>query len=368
VRARSWESWNLYRSNPFKLFVLDQDCQKLLDRAYAADSFYLPSEWILPSSIQGFALCRREDKSPVIGFYCFPFIHKRGWRKERILRITRPLPFSRTEEPPEDAFVCFIKEIMELDRRTAAHQIEIELYREIRSKIFFPSTNCAVHTYNSPTWVDLFEKAGFACSQKTLCFEIDLHRVQEGRDGEILVRPYRSDGDRDRKLYYDLWTRSGECPYDLADSGFWYANAFGWPRLWYSEAALILSREEYILFAERDGKAVGMIHWWPNVYPLLREGGRKAIFLPEDPAKQALNQIKEGKIFKIAVSDRAGRYRDRIVRSLIGGSLEMMKEKFQFQTCQIGNVPSENEALIDHLHRMGAKKVHELWLMRKKSY
>jgi hypothetical protein len=113
---------------------------------------------------------------------------------------------------------------------------------------------------------------------------------------------------------------------------------------------------------------VGMIHWWPNVYPLLREGGRKAIFLSEAPAKQTLNQIKEGKIFKIAVSDRAGRYRDRIVRSLIGRSLKMMKEKFQFQTCQIGNVPSENEALIDHLRRMGAEKVHELWLMRKKSY
>lgn len=257
---------------------------------------------------------------------------------------------------------------MELGRRTAAHQIEIELYKEIHSGIFFPSANCAVNTYNAPEWVDLFEKAGFACSQKTFCFEMDLDRLQDAKDGEVLIRPYCSDGDRDRKLYYDLWSRSSECPYDLAHSGFWYANAFGWPQLWYSETAYILNREEYILFAEKDGEAMGMIHWWPNVFPLLRDGGRKAIFLQEASINEALNRIREGKIFKVIVSNRAGEYRNRVQRSLISKAMRMMKEKFHFRTCQVGNVLSEEGILIEHLCSLGGKKVHELWYIQKKSF
>ena len=53
--------------NLYRLFVLDQDCKKRLDQAYAEDPYYLTSELILPSSIQGFVLCRQEDKTPVIG-------------------------------------------------------------------------------------------------------------------------------------------------------------------------------------------------------------------------------------------------------------------------------------------------------------
>jgi hypothetical protein len=196
---------------------------------------------------------------------------------------------------------------------------------------------------------------------------MNLHRVQEEKDGEILVRPYRSDGDRDRKLYYDLWSRSGECPYDLAHSGFWYANAFGWPRLWYSETACILNRDDYILFAEREGEAMGMIHWWPNLFPLLKEGGRKAIYLPESLASEALTRIGEGKIFKIIVSDRAGKDRDRVERSLLSEAMRMMKEKYRFRTCQIGNVLPEKEYFVDYLRRLGGEKVHEIWYMRKKS-
>jgi len=368
VRARSWENWNLYRTHPYKLFVLDQDCKKRLDLDYAEDPYYLTSELILPSSIQGFVLCRQEDKTPVICFYCFPYIRKGRWRNERILRITRPLPFSRNEALPEEAFSRFIQEIMELGRRTNAHQIEIELYKEIRSEIFFPSTNCAVNTYNDPDWVDFFEEEGFSCSQKTFCFKMDLYHFQEGKDGEVLVRPYRSEEDRDRKLYYDLWSRSGECPYDLVQSRFWYANAFGWPRLWYSETAYILNREEYILFAEKDGEAMGMIHWWPNLFPLLRDGDRKAIFIQEASVIEVLNRIREGKIFKIIVGDRAGKHQSRVEKSLISEAMRMMKEKFQFRTCQVGNVLPENKILIDHLCRFGGEKVHEIWYMRKKSF
>lgn len=367
MRAGYLENWNLHKTNPLQFFVFDQECNERLNKDYAGDPFYLPSESVLPSSIQGFVLCRREDKSPVVGFYAFPYVHKLRWRRERILRVTRPLLFSRSEALKEDAFSRFIQEIMELGRRTASHQIEIELYAEIRSRIFFPSTNCAVNTYNALEWVDLFEKAGFVCSQKSLCYEMDLQRVREEKDGDILIRPCRTNEDRDRKLYYDLWVRSGECPYDLAHSGFWYVNAFGWPRLWYSETAYILNRDDFILFAEKDCEALGIIHWWPNLFQLFRDGGRKAIILPEALANEALSKIEEGKIFKIVVSHRAGKYRDRIERSLISEAMRIMKEKYLFRTCQVGNVSPEKDFLVDYLRNLGGEKVHEVRYMRKRS-
>lgn len=354
----------MHKLAPLKLFALDRECKEKLDKEYEGDPFYLPSELILPSSIQGFVLCRMEDKSPVMVFYAFPYTRKRRWRRERILRITRPLPFSRIEGLKEDALSAFMREASELGRRMAARQIEIELYKKIRSRIFFPSTNCAVNTYNSPDSADLFEKAGVSCTQKTFCFEVDLDRFQTERDEEIRVRPYLRDGDRN--LYYELWISSGECPYDLAHSGFWYVNAFGWPRLGYEETSCVLNQNEFILFAEKDGEPMGLIHWWPDLFPMLREGGRKAIFLPEASAREALNRIREGKIFKILVSKRAGKYRDRVERSLVSGAMSTMKEKFRFRTCQVGNMPPEKQNLIEYIHLLGGKEVHEIRYMRKK--
>ncbi len=356
----------MYKPTDLRLFAIDRDCKERLDKEYAGDPFYLPSELIMPSSIQGFVLCRREDKSPVMVFHAFPCIRKLKWRRERILRITRPLPFSRSEGLNESTMSAFMRELNELGKRTAAHQIELELYEEIRSRIFFPSTNCAVNTYNIPDSAGLFEKAGFSGTQKTLCFEVDLDRFQAERDDDICIRPYRREGDQ--KMYYELWSRSGECPYDLTHSGFWYVNAFGWPRLGYEETACILNQNEFILFAEMGGETVGMIHWWPDLFPLLRQEGRKAIFLPEASAREALKRIREGKIFKIVVSKQAGKYRDRVERSLVVEAMRVMKEKFLFRTCQVGNLYSGKEKLIKQIRLLGGEVVHKVQYMRKKSF
>ncbi len=202
----------MYNSRSLRLFALDQDCRKGLDKTYAGDPHYLPSEFVLPSSIQGFVLCRY-DKAPVLGFYCFPFVRKRRWIKQIILRVVRPLSFSLTEDLTKDEYNQFFQEINELGRRTGAHLIEAELYREIRSRIFFPSTDCIVNTYNDPSWVNLFENAGFKTRQSDLCYQVDLNNFRKEDDPEIRVRILCLDSDKDKKAYYDLWTLGGGCPY-----------------------------------------------------------------------------------------------------------------------------------------------------------
>jgi hypothetical protein len=303
---------------------------------------------------------------PVVSFHCFPYILKRGWKAERVLRITRPLLIPCGEEVQKETLKSLTEEIDEIGKRAGVQVIETEVYRKIDSKIFFPSTNCAVNTWNQPEWVELFEGAGFAHSKRMYCFELNLGSVNGGVDGEVFVRRFNSHDDRDKRLYYQLWNLSGECPYALTDSGFWYSNVFGWPRVWYSEIAHILNRDDYILFAEKDGKVMGFIHWWPNLYPLWIQGGRKAIFVKDSLIDETLETIEEGKIFKIVVSKKAGKYRDLIERALINESTKLMKEKFKFKQCQIGNIPKEKEYISSYIYKNSGKKVHEIWLMRKK--
>jgi hypothetical protein len=303
---------------------------------------------------------------PVVSFHCFPYIRKWGWKAERVLRVTRLLLIHSREDVQKGVIRSLIQEMDEIGKRAGVQVIEIEVYRKIDSKIFFPSTNCAVNTWNQPEWVELFEGAGFAHSKRMYCFELDLGSVNEGVDGEVFVRRFNSHDDRDKRLYYQLWNLSGECPYALTDSGFWYSNVFGWPRLWYSEIAHILNRDDYILFAEKEGGVMGFIHWWPNLYPLLKEAGRKAVLVGGSLVDDTLGKIEEGKIFKIIVNKKAGKDTNLVKRVLINESMKLMKEKFKFKRCQIGNIPREKENISSYIYKNSGKKVHEIWLMRKK--
>jgi hypothetical protein len=285
-----------------------------------------------------------------------------------VLRITRPLILQCDKEIKKEAVNILMQEIYEIGKRAGVNVIEAELYREIDSKIFFPSTSCAVNTYNTPDWIQIFENRGFTCSKVILCFELNLDEFNEGNEDNhqrIHIRKHISSDEGDKKLYYKLWSLSDDCPYYFGNYGFWYPNVFGWPRVWYSEIAHILNRDDYVLFAEKDGEVVGFIHWWPNLYPLFIEGGRKVIFVREGLVDELLDKIEEGKIFKIIVTKKAKNDKDLIEKALINEALKLMKNKFKFKRCQIGNILREKEKMSSFIQENGGKKVHEIWLMRK---
>jgi len=143
-----------------------------------------------------------------------------------------------------------------------------------------------------------------------------------------------------------------------------YCNIFGMPRIWYSDISYIFNFNDYILFAEKNQDVVGFIHWWPNLYPITN-CGPGSLFPERSMVKRLLSKIKEGKIFKIVVKKE---FKDdkEIERKLIFEALSIMKNKFKLKTCQIGNVNKEDEELCLFIQSIGGKKVHELWLMRKK--
>jgi hypothetical protein len=101
---------------------------------------------------------------------------------------------------------------------------------------------------------------------------------------------------------------------------------------------------------------------------LLIEGGRKAIFGGEDLINKSLDKIDGGKIFKIIVSQKAKNDKNLIEKALINEAAKIMKSKFKFKRCQIGNIPEEKQSMLSFIRETGAKKVHEYWILRKKSF
>ncbi|MCL5422860.1 MAG: hypothetical protein M1461_10390 [Nitrospirae bacterium] len=284
---------------------------------------------------------------------------------ERVLRINRPLIIQCSRELKEEAIDTLMREIYEIGERAGVDTLEVELYKEIGSEIFFPSTNCAVNTYNTPEWIQIFESQGFACSKTTLCFEMNLGEFSgSNAHQQINIRKHALNNEEDKKLYYNLWSLSNECPYDFGNNDYWYSNVFGWPRVWYSEIAHILDRDDYILFAEKNGEAVGFIHWWPNVYPSLIKGGRRAIFVREHLVQELLDTVEEGKIFKIIVTKKAKNDKNLIERALINEALELMRNKYRFKRCQIGNIPTGEDKTLSFMQEKSGRKVHEMCLMR----
>lgn len=263
-----------------------------------------------------------------------------------------------------------MQEIYEIGRRAGANFIEVELYKQINSKIYFPSAGCAVNTYNTLDWAQIFRGYGFARDKVMYCFELNLDEFNGNDENDypqIHIRRHISTDENDKKLYYKLWSLSDNFPYYFGNNVFWYSNVFGWPRVWYSDVAHILNKDDYILFAEKDGEIVGFIHWWPNLYPLLIEGGRKTIFGRESSINELIDKIGEAKIFKIITSKKARDYKNLIEKALIEEALKVMKGNFGFKKCQIGNIPVENDKLSSFIERKKGRRVHEIWIMRSKS-
>ena len=351
-----------------RLYVTDAEVRQAFDEAYRGDPFYLPSEPALPSGIQGFCLCRGRNKAPLVAFHCFPYVKKRRWRREKILRVTRVLHIRPGMPLRPEAAAALFHEVRDIADRAGARSVEVEAYREIRTPIFFPSGSSAVNAYNDTGMIPLLEDAGFRCSERRVCCGLppDQFEAETVEDGPILrFRPCDPGSGIDRELYYRLWTESGDCPYDLAHNGLWRVNAFGWPRAWYAELPPALSCPGTILFAERDREPLGFVHWWPNVYPALLAGGRKALYPDEEEKKIPPGIIEEGKIFKLVVGRNGERVRERIERALLLEGVRVMREEFGLRRFQVGNVAGDRDGLLSFLAVKGAGKVQEIWIMRK---
>jgi len=344
---------------------MDKEVHQYLDEKNAMNPQYLPSESIFSSKVQSFCICYQDTKIPVGSFSCFPYVEKKKWTNTKLLRVSSPIILEEGRISNEVLYVL-MNEIFLIARRARVMSVEFEIYGDIQSDIFFPSTDTVMNVYNSTEWVKYLQYYKLKIHSRKSCFELDLSKFkyQESFNNGVKIRNIHLKNEEDQKCYFDIWVESGLFPYAFRKTELWYPNVFGWPRLWYEELPYVLCNEDYILFAEIDGETVGFIHWWPNIYPIVRSKGIKSVYTTFPETDQLLDKINEGKIFRIAVSPKAKIPKEKIEQELIRASIKRMKEKYQFKKCQIGNIPDYNTNITMQLQEMGAKKVHQILYMR----
>jgi len=112
----------------------------------------------------------------------------------KLLRVTRLLLLPDKKREDEKLIFHMIKELEDLGRRARVNAIEVEVYTQINSRIFFPSTSCAVNTYNTLEWQQILENKGYTLHKATQCYEMEVDDlVNEHLFEEIRVRKYRSE-------------------------------------------------------------------------------------------------------------------------------------------------------------------------------
>jgi len=349
----------------FKIFGMDKEVHQYLDEKNTTNPQYLLSESIFSSNVQSFCICYQDTKIPVGAFSCFPYIERKKWTNTKLLRVSSPVILEEGRISNEILYVL-MNEIFLLARRARVVSVEFEIYSDILSDIFFPSTNTIINVYNSTEWVKYLQYYKLKIHSRKSCFEIKLSEFNFNKSitNGVTIRKIRMEDENDQKLYYDIWTESSLFPYAFRETELWFPNVFGWPRLWYDELPYILRSKDYILFAEVDGKAAGFIHWWPNIYPLVKSNGVHSIYATLPETEKLFAQIKEGKIFRIAVSPKAPLPKKEVEGILLQAAMKTMKEQYQMEKCQVGNIPEHDVNLTAALQEMGGRPVHQILYMR----
>jgi hypothetical protein len=94
----------------------------------------------------------------------------------------------------------------------------------------------------------------------------------------------------------------------------------------------------------------------------------KAVLERKTSIDGLLEGIREGKIFKLVADERSGSDQEAIERALMTELFKLMKEKYGIKICQVGNLLSDRKGTLSFLSEKGGRKVHEIWLMRRRVF
>lgn len=338
-----------------RVYNMDIDCRESLDRSFAAMSWYVPELGVLPSYAQGFVVCSQNREAPIAAFYAFPYRKHSFLGFIPTLRASRPLIVNG--EPFPWAVQALVAGLREFGRDLGAKVVELEAYTDVRASIFFPSSPSAVDGCNDPALARALTALGLAPREVTRTFQVIPRSAaaEWGPSSDVVVRPALSGNSQDKETYYRLWAESGALP--LCDTTRWLSL-----RPWYEDLSPMIGREEYILFAEVRGVPVGFIHWWPNLYKIVAQHGRAALFASINDVPTLTKDAGEGKIFKLAVSKRAGKHKSAVSERLLLSALRLMSRRFGVRSCQVSGIQPGDAVLAGILERMGASMVHEVGL------
>lgn len=348
-----------------KVYSMEPGYQERAGRPVKAD-WYVPPLGVLPSLAQGFVACLGSADNPMASFYAFPY-RRKFWPGEiRVLRAARPMLSRQGRWEPFTARNLLLA-LRLVVRAFGLNMVELEVYREVWGPVFFPSSPTAIDACNDPELFKALALRGPASARVASTLELRLDEVHGAERGEsdlpqgVVVRPIRRRHPDDRLAYYRLWSESGVLPLNPTGN----APRFGsWLELrpWYDDVSSLLSCEDFILFAEMNGLPVGFVHWWPNLYRIAERHGRGIMTVPASEAPALTREAGEARVFKLAISPKAGGNRGPVARALLLRALRVMAGDYGVRRVQV-SVRPQDQGLALWLRGLGAETVHEIALL-----
>ncbi len=327
-----------------------------------ASAWYVPPAGFLPSSAQGFVVCLGSAAESMASFYAFPY-RKKVWPSDiPVLRVARPMLHALKAWEPYTARNLLLATRL-VARAYGLGTVELEAFRGVWGPIFFPASPTAIDGGNDPGFVKALGPLVGAPAPVWTTVEVDLggggalDRLPDLPAG-LTVRPGLPESPEDRDTYYRLWAESGVLPVNPNAR----APRFGgWRELrpWYGDVASLLAGGDFILLAEQRGAPVGLAHWWPNLYGLTARHGRAVAGLPAERAAGLTREVGEAKVFKLAVSPKAGGNKGPVGQALVAAAFRLMARDYGVCRAQV-TVRPEDGGLAGWLKGLGGETVQEM--------
>ncbi len=351
----------MYNPQNLKVYLLDAKDSDNINLLFSKFSWFIPDMAIFPTSAQGFVVFDHETARPLMAFHAMPYIKKVKIGALPVLRVARIL--SLTGSWDEKLSLALIHVLQGLGQGFRVRKIEIEVYETIDAEIFFPSSNCSIDVCNDPSLAQCLRAVGLVPANTILTYGLSLDSIDytEYQSTNFSVRPIHSKSDIDRQEYYRLWADSGKLPF-FCSAGKSRITRWHEERPWYEDYSPINSNDKFVLFAELNGNAQGFVHWWPNNYRMAQKYGRNSIYSSREKIAALQKEIKEAKIFKLAISTTNQKLRRLIERSLLHDAMSCMASNFNISQCQVSGITKKDESLLSTLEDLGGKKVHSILL------
>ncbi|MBU7022443.1 MAG: hypothetical protein HXS41_15440 [Theionarchaea archaeon] len=250
------------------------------------------------------------------------------------------------DAPPEEVFTAIMTYMTEF---SANFILEANIFSEIQSPLFFPTTLSKEGSYIPPQYTPLFEEEGFTPVKTQYCYT--LHPAPtpipnphpHPHQPSLHMRPMNITDEKDRSIYASIWNKSTYNMFQTFDISTFFLHSWTIP-------TNLLMIQDSILFAEENGKVKGIIEWKPNLHTLIQKDPQK-YFAPEESARSTLNLIDEAKICKcVTVNDR-----EDILEQMITQTLTLLTTTYHMKTCQIGNIDRDDTLLRGIIEKMGER-------------
>lgn len=294
-------------------------------------------------------------KSPIAFAYISLYLNKNG---EKICRIERLTYLNTSKENKIEVLEEIFKIATIIYGKIDI--FETEIFIDVNSPIFFPSTLFILGSCNKKEVINLYLDLEFELIKIKSCYEIDMNLINIDKVSNARIRSIRRE---EWSKYWTLWGTSEDC----LDTSYLIKKkietSFGdlVPPL--SEPFYVIMYKDFSSFLDQimdTPTSQGFIQWAPNIYKLLIQNNKINLENLE------LSSLDESKIFKFILKFRDNLKSNNSYGNMLDLTLSFLKSQ-GIKKCQIGNFEESHPAIIHLKKKYSTKCAYTVGTLHKRT-